>query len=222
MGDEKNQAAVKPEEDVYTQYKYNRKPRKIIEQIIGIVNQTKEDAKILSVGSGDGYVERFIEEQTNRRIQCLDVSPKGVEIARKRGLDALEGSVYELPFEADTYDLVLAIHIFEHLVSPEIFLAEIHRVLKLEGAFFISLPNYGNLYYRLKYLWKGSLDTFLQIRLGHFRHFTYRETCHYLEKHNFRIIRKMTFVFGHQYFGFLTKIHKNLLAFSTLLLAEPV
>ena len=222
MGAHENEVVTKPEDDVYTQYKYNRKPRKIIEQIIGIVKETDDNARILSVGSGDGYVERFIEEQTGRRIQCLDVSPKGVEIAQKRGLDAREGSVYELPFEDDAFDLVLAIHIFEHLTSPEIFLAEIHRVLKHQGAFFMSLPNYGNLAYRIKYLLKGSLDTFLQIRLGHFRHYTYREACRYLEEHNFRVTRKMTFVFGHQYIGFLTKIHKNLLAFSTLLLAEPV
>lgn len=222
MAASKKEEPVNPEEEVYAQYKYNRKPRKLIEQIINIVNETDSNARILSLGSGDGYVERFIEEQTSRRIQCLDVSPKGVEIAQKRGLNAIEGSVYDLPFEDDSFDLVLAIHIFEHLVNPEIFLAEVHRVLNHQGAFFISLPNYGNLFYRLKYLLKGSLDTFLQIRLGHFRHYSYREACRYLEEHNFRITRKMTFIFGHQYFGFLTKIHKNLLAFSTLLLAEPV
>ncbi len=222
MTEEKQPTPGNPEEEVYTQYKYNRKPRKIIEQIIDIVNGMPDNAKILSVGSGDGYVERFIEEQTGRRIQCLDVSPKRVEIARKRGLEAMEGSAYQLPFEDDSFDLVLAIHIFEHLVNPEIFLDEVHRVLNHRGAFFMSLPNYGNLAYRIKYLVKGSLDTFLQIRLGHFRHYTYREACRYLEQHNFRITRKMTFVFGHQYFGFLTKLHKNLLSFSTLLLSEPV
>lgn len=209
------------ENDVYTQYKYNRKPKKIIEQIIAIVENTDKNAKILSVGSGDGYVERYIVERTGRNIECLDVSPKGVAIARERGLEVYEGSVYDLPFKEDSYDLVLAIHIFEHLVTPEIFLEQVLRVIKPEGKFFISLPNYGNLAYRIKYLIKGSLDTFLQITLGHFRHYTYREACKYLEEHEFKIIEKMTFVYGHSYIGFLTKIHKNLFSFSTLLLLQP-
>lgn len=209
------------ENEVYTQYKYNRKPKKIIEQVIDVVNSTGAAARILSVGSGDGYVESYVMEQTGKEIKCLDLSPKGVNLSRKRGLNAYEGSVYGMPFDASSFDLILAIHIFEHLVSPEVFLAEVKRVLSKDGLLFITLPNYGNLAYRMKYLLKGSLDTFLQIRLGHFRHYTYREACRYLEEQGFDIVRKLTFVFGHQYIGFLTKIHKNLFSFSTLLLAKP-
>lgn len=211
------------EHEVYTQYKYNKKPKRIIEQIIAVVKTTQPNAKILSVGCGDGYVERYVMEHTNRNIAGLDVSPKGLALARKRGLEVYQGSAYELPFPDETIDLILAIHLFEHLVHPEIFLKEIHRVLKHNGHFFMSLPNYGNLAYRVKYLLKGSLDTFLQIRLGHYRHYTYRETCRYLEQNNFKIIRKMTFLFGSQFIfiRLLPKIHKNLFSFSTLLLTQP-
>ena len=209
------------EDNIYAQYKYNKKPKKIIEKIIEIVKSTKKDSKILSVGSGDGYVERYVVEQANRDIQCLDLSPKGISIARRRGLKVLLGSVYDLPFKSNSYDLVLAIHIFEHLIHPDFFLKEIHRVLKRDGRFFMTLPNYGNLAYRIKYLIKGSLDTFLQIRLGHFRHYTYNEACKYLEQHDFKILKKMTFLFGSQYIGFLPKIHKGLFSFSTLLLSQP-
>ena len=209
------------ENEVYTQYKYNRKPKKIINQIIDIVKKTKPKTKILSLGCGDGYVERYIVEQTGKKIIGLDVSPKGVEIAKRRGLEVYRGSVYNLPLGDNSCDLILAVHIFEHLVSPDVFVKEVHRVLKKNGRLFVSLPNYGNLAYRIKYLLLGSLDTFLQIRLGHFRHYTYREACKFLELHNFSILRKMTFVFGSQFIGFLPKIHKNLFSFSTLLLAKP-
>lgn len=209
------------EDNVYTQYKYNRKPKKIIEKIINIVKSMDKNAKILSVGSGDGYVERYIVEHAKRDIICLDLSLKGVSLAQKRDLKVFLGSVYNLPFKSNSYDLVLAVHIFEHLIQPEAFLQEINRILKKNGDFFMSLPNYGNLAYRIKYLIKGSLDTFLQIRLGHFRHYTYDEACKFLEQHNFKITKKMTFLFGSQYIGFLPKIHKGLFSFSTLLLSKP-
>ena len=209
------------EDDVYVQYKYNRKPRPLIEKIIGVVNRFPHDATIASVGCGDGYVESYIQERTGRGIIGVDVSPKGVEEARKRGLEVQLGSAYELPFEDDSVDCLLAVHMFEHLTTPDRFLAEARRVLKNEGSLFISLPNYGNLAYRAKYLLRGSLDTFLQIRLGHFRHFTYEEAHRFVEMHGFRVTDRLTFLFGGRLTAWLPYLHRNWFSFSTLLVMRP-
>jgi SAM-dependent methyltransferase len=50
------------------------------------------------------------------------------------------------PFEADQFDLVLCMEVLEHLAySPSHMLAESHRVLKPDGLFFLTVPNFINI-----------------------------------------------------------------------------
>jgi SAM-dependent methyltransferase len=47
-----------------------------------------------------------------------------------------------LPFKAEVFDLVTANMVVEHISEPENFLADIHRVLRLNGRFIFHTPNY--------------------------------------------------------------------------------
>jgi len=47
----------------------------------------------------------------------------------------------KLPFADDTFDLAWADFVFEHVVKPEVFLREVHRVLKPGASFFFRTPN---------------------------------------------------------------------------------
>jgi predicted SAM-dependent methyltransferase len=46
-----------------------------------------------------------------------------------------------MAFSNDSQDFVIASHLLEHLSQPFLFLAEIHRVLKVGGLVFIALPD---------------------------------------------------------------------------------
>jgi ubiquinone/menaquinone biosynthesis C-methylase UbiE len=52
---------------------------------------------------------------------------------------ALQASAYELPFPSDSFDLILACEVFEHLEDPPRALAEIERVLG-NGMLLLSVP----------------------------------------------------------------------------------
>src|SRR5689334_6307867 len=66
------------------------------------------------------------------------VAPTGVEFvealaaqARNRGVNALTHDLNTpLPFDAESFDLVHSNQVIEHLVSTDLFLKEIHRILK--------------------------------------------------------------------------------------------
>lgn len=73
----------------------------------------------------------------------LDADPVPVqEMLRERGhqSDLRKGSVYDLPYEAESFDLVLCFSVFEHLKEYPRALAEAARVLKKGGKFLLGMP----------------------------------------------------------------------------------
>ena len=106
---------------------------------------SKEDF-ILDIGCGGGVnVERFLK-MTENKVFGLDYSKLAVE--RSVGLNRLaidegrceiiQGSVSDLPFESDTFDIATAfetVYFWPDFVND---LKEIHRVLKDEGIVFIA------------------------------------------------------------------------------------
>lgn len=63
---------------------------------------------------------------------------------------------YKLPFPDESQDCVIACEVFEHLnFNPLPVIAEINRVLKPNGVFYIAMPNAGFLIKRLKFLLLG-------------------------------------------------------------------
>jgi SAM-dependent methyltransferase len=47
---------------------------------------------------------------------------------------------HDIPFEADTFDLVIAAAVLEHVADPHRVVGEIHRVLKQDGYVFANTP----------------------------------------------------------------------------------
>jgi SAM-dependent methyltransferase len=105
------------------------------------------DAAILDIGCGFGWFERFALEAGARSIVGIEPSEEDLKAAR-RGIDDTRasftsGSVLELPFPAETYDIVVMWEVLEHLPvgsEPEA-LREIARVLRPDGSLFLSTPN---------------------------------------------------------------------------------
>ena len=52
----------------------------------------------------------------------------------------IQGSVYELPYKTEEFDLVLSFSVFEHLHQYEQRLGEVARVLKPRGRFLLGMP----------------------------------------------------------------------------------
>lgn len=97
------------------------------------------EASILDLACGTGELTKLLlEENPQQQITGVDISESMLEIARKK-LDAYSDislhhtSVTSLPFDNDSFDLVICANAFHYFVSPQLALAEIKRVLKPEG-----------------------------------------------------------------------------------------
>ncbi|HEX6762696.1 MAG TPA: class I SAM-dependent methyltransferase [Gaiellaceae bacterium] len=90
---------------------------------------------VLEVGGGPGELsERMRVGELGARVSYLDSSPRMVELARARGVDARVGDVQELPFEDGEFDTVVAAWMLYHVPDLARAFAEIARVLRPGGA----------------------------------------------------------------------------------------
>jgi methionine biosynthesis protein MetW len=111
-----------------------------VREIIKKLMQDKR-GKVLDVGCGDGtLLEPFCG-----RYECygVDVSEVQLKQAEMKGLRTrrvdLESS--RLPFDDESFDLIVCSETIEHLLDVDNLLHEIHRLLRLGGTFVLTFPN---------------------------------------------------------------------------------
>ncbi|HYN94416.1 MAG TPA: class I SAM-dependent methyltransferase [Pilimelia sp.] len=73
-------------------------------------------------------------------VLATEYLPEGVEIARSRGLTAIQADARDLPVDSASYDLLVAFDVLEHIAEDERAAAEIHRVLRPGGTALIAVP----------------------------------------------------------------------------------
>ena len=97
-----------------------------------------QSPRILDVGCGTGAnLEMLAQFGT---AQGVDVSDDALEFCRRKGLDSKKGLAEELPFEDESFDLVTALDVIEHLDDDVAGLKEMHRILKKGGKTLIFVP----------------------------------------------------------------------------------
>lgn len=105
--------------------------------------EPKEKAKILDIGvyRGEMIIER-VRKIKNPDIYATDISKKALLSSKKLGIKAIRHNAEtKLPFKANFFDIVSANQIIEHLLNIDLFIEEIHRVLKPKGYLLISTEN---------------------------------------------------------------------------------
>lgn len=110
--------------------------------LISYVN-AKKTAKILDIGVFRGIIarERFVNIK-NPEIHGVDVDDKALSSAKKFGINVKKYNIEKgLPYKANFFDIVSANQIIEHLIDVDLFMSEIHRVLKPKGYLILSTEN---------------------------------------------------------------------------------
>jgi ubiquinone/menaquinone biosynthesis C-methylase UbiE len=90
-------------------------------------------ARVLEVGGGPGELSERIAGELSAEVVMVDSSPRMVELARARGVDARVGDVRELPFGNGEFDCAVAAWMLYHVEDLDRGLSELRRVLRPRG-----------------------------------------------------------------------------------------
>jgi SAM-dependent methyltransferase len=88
--------------------------------------------RVLEVGCGPGEAAERIAA-SGAEVVAVDSSPRMVELARARGVDARLGDAQKLDFPDESFDAALAAWMLYHVPDPARALAELARVLRPGG-----------------------------------------------------------------------------------------
>jgi len=119
-----------------------RARQRLYEEVSGphapdVLWQTLEEwspRRVLEVGGGPGELSERMQRELGAEVAFIDISPRMVELARERGVDARVGDVQDLPFADGVFDTVVAAWMLYHVPDIDRALAEIARVLRPGGA----------------------------------------------------------------------------------------
>ncbi len=157
--------------------------------------------RTLDVGCGDGTLGAIVARYCDL-VAGIEISTEACTIAHSRGIEVAQADVenYAFPFRPESFDLVVAGEIIEHMTDPDNLLCEIARVLKPNGHCILTTPNLASWYNRLLLLLGyqpyhtdvsfrhqvGKLRPIADGGSGHFRVFTLRALKELLAIHHLR------------------------------------
>lgn len=133
--------------------------------------------KILEFGCGTGGNLKFLSDFGE--VMGLDISERALNFCKKRGFNNLVlGDVESLNLPENSFDLVLALDVLEHLKDDKGTIEKAWRVLKTGGYFLVTVPAY-------QFLWSEHDKA-----LNHYRRYLARDFSNKLEEMGFRVIKK--------------------------------
>lgn len=110
------------------------------------------DARVLECGTGSGRFWDNVVTPRSIDLTLTDLSPGMVDTAIQRSMNndfgtvvGRECDVQSLPFEQDSFDVVVANHMLYHVPDPDLAIRELARVLTPEGVLLASTNGYGHM-----------------------------------------------------------------------------
>jgi SAM-dependent methyltransferase len=135
-------------------------------ELLREIERLPRDVRILELGAGGGFFAQALAARGFSDLTLTDFTATTLAALRARapGARLVGADAARLPFRAGCFDAVIASDVLEHLPELDVHLAEVARVLRPGGSYFVKTPNRrpAQAYYRLRglhdtYFWHPSM-----------------------------------------------------------------
>src|SRR4051812_43133489 len=122
--------------------------RKRYAEVLDSLEPYRDRNRLLDVGCGAGY---FLEEARSRNweVHGTEYSGLALEVGRGKRLNVVQAPMRLGVFEPDSFDVVTAFEVFEHVSDPMAEAKVVAHVLRDGGALYLTVPNFNALSRRL-------------------------------------------------------------------------
>ena len=111
-----------------------------LDDIIAGFAPWRRTGRLLDVGFGAGDLLQAAH-RAGWTVSGVEVAAAAVQRARQRGIDAVHATLAEARYDAESFDVVIASELLEHVVETDSLLGEIHRVLRSGGLLWATTPH---------------------------------------------------------------------------------
>ena len=149
--------------------------------------------KLLDVGCGTAFLIDLLSKEHNANFYGLDLSDKMIDIARSKNIKNAEfvvGKSNELPYDNDTFDIVVCSQSFHHYPYQDAAVEEVYRVLKKGGIYILSDSGLGGFG-----AWFDNNILFKLLKSGDCKITNRKGIEKLLKKHNFEITNSIQMSF---------------------------
>lgn len=129
-------------------------------KVFTVVENFDKEVKILELGCGGGQLSRTLFKAGYKNLDFVDIDDYLAfeDLKALQRLKLADLNCEPLPYADESFDLVLAIAIIEHVENPFHLKREISRVLKSGGTLIMSIPHAFNIFDRFKFLFTGNVS----------------------------------------------------------------
>jgi SAM-dependent methyltransferase len=134
----------------------------------------KSNLQVLDLGSATGGNTLHIAS-LGHIVTSAEFSDIGIQIQRSKGIQVVQADARKLPFEDESFDVVICLDVMEHIEEDFLVISEISRVLRSGGRFLISVPEDPK-------LWSSH-----DVSVNHVRRYTRNSLLNILEYTNLKV-----------------------------------
>jgi len=123
----------------------------LIARLESLEQQSGRPGRLLDVGASSGAFLALAQAR-GWDIAGVELGDEGVRQARmQHGIELFHGPLEQAPFADESFDVVHASHVLEHLPDPAGFLGSCRKLLKTQGILVIEVPSeLGDLFSRVR------------------------------------------------------------------------
>lgn len=135
---------------------------------------SQKTLKILNVGAATGVTSQMLESFGD--VTSLEYDKQCcIFLKEKTGINAVNASLTDLPFEDNSFDIICGFDVVEHIEDDEKAIREIKRVLTPSGHFFLTVPAF-------QFLWSNH-----DVVNHHYRRYTKRTFLSLLQSNGLQV-----------------------------------